>query len=534
MKFFGCLLIFLCLGCQPQKDTPLVLKSGERRVLPYGETLSTVITSEPPKIDWLLSSDTDSSWIEEQIMQGLVQFDLSQPGLKLLPALATHWQQKDKGQRWVFHLRKNVVWTDGVSFQAQHVVDAFERILNPASAAIAVDNIFPIQNAKKYNQGLITHFNRVGVKALGPLTVEFVLEQPMAFFPMLLTHHTTFPIRKDVVEKHGELWTEPENIVTLGPYKMIHWHHDSRLVLERNETYWGEPPAIKYLVFYMIGKSSTSLRMFERGKIDFMRDLPSSEIPRLRQKPEFHYLPGLRLYYYGFKIKKKPFDDKRVRRAIALAIDRSEITKVLGGGQQPLKSWVPMGMFGFDPQWGLDFNVTKAQKLMKEAGYEDATRVPPIVLGFNTEEKHRRVAENIQAQLKRNLGLRVELKNEEWKTFLNGLRSDSVYSLFRLGWVADYADPHNFFAIMTSFSVNNRTGWENEQYDTLVAKAVKETEPETRLRLYGKAQAILVEEEMPVIPLFTDVNQVLVSKRVTNYNNNVLDLYHFKDMGLKK
>lgn len=529
------ILIFLLLiSCNQGRDSWVVLSDGRRMTLAYEETLSTVITSEPPSLDWLTSSDTDSSWIEEHLMDGLVGFDLTKPGLELKPALATHWQSSQKGKVWTFKLRDKVYWSDGVLFTAQHVFDAFKRILDPNVAAIAVDNIFPIQGAQDYNEGRIKSFAEVGVKILDSLTVEFTLKQPMVFFPMLLTHHTTFPIRQDVIDKHKQMWTEPENMVTLGPYRLLHWHHDSRLILTRYEKYWGDTPQIKNIIYYMVGKDSTTLRMFERGKIDLIRDLPSSEIPRLSKKPEFHKLPGLRLYYYGLKVNKKPFDDKRVRRAINHAIDREEIVKVLGGGQVPLRSWVPYGMWGYEDQLGLSFDVEKAKKLLKEAGYKTPESIPPIVLGFNTEEKHQRVAENIQAQLKRNLGIQIELKNEEWKTFLNGLRSESVYSLFRLGWVADYADPHNFMSILTSFSANNRTGWKNKKYDSLVSKALKEVDPQKRLDYYREAQKIIVEDEVPVIPILTDVNQVLVSERVTNYHDNVLDIYHFHTMGLKK
>jgi oligopeptide transport system substrate-binding protein len=533
VKPLGFLALFFLVACQPSRDSFVVLPNGERLTLPYRDTLSTVISSEPPKIDWLLSSDSDSSWIEEHIMEGLVRFNLQEPGLQLEPALATHWESFQGGRVWRFHLRRDVQWSDGVTFTIQHVLDAFKRILTPENAAIAVDNIFPIKNAKAFNAGQIKNFDQVGVKAVEPWVVEFELEQPMAFFPMLLTHHTTFPVRLDVIEKHQELWTEPQNIVTLGPYRLIHWHHDSRMVLMRNDKYWGPAPAIRYLVFYMIGKPSTSLRMFERGKIDFIRDLPSSEIPRLREKPEFQSLPGLRLYYYGFKVNKPPFDQAQVRQAISLSINRKEVVKVLGGGQQALTSWVPTGMFGHDPTVGHHFDPQQAKKLLQESGWGKIENWPPVVLGFNTEEKHKQVAENIQAQLKRNLGLKIEVKNEEWKTFLNGLRSASAYNLFRLGWVADYADPHNFMAIMTSFSENNRTGWESPQYDTWVAQALRETNPEKRLALYKKAQKLLVEDEVPVIPLFTDVNQLLVSQRIENYHNNVLDLYHFFKMELK-
>ncbi len=521
------------MGCTWGGPPTFLSPQGERVALLKEQTLATVIPSEPPKLDWALSSDTSSSWIQENIMEGLVRFDLSKSKLELKPALATEWHTSDEGKTWIFKLRKNVFWTDGVEFTSQHVIDAFEYILKPESAAIAVDNIFPIKNAQKFNSGQITNFSTVGVKALDSYQIKFELHQPMTFFPMLLAHHTTFPIRVDVINKFGPLWTEPQNIVTLGPYQLVSWHHDSRIILQRNESYWGERPEIKFIIFYMIGKPSTSLRMFKRGKIDFMRDLPSSEISRLKLWPEFQSHPGLRLYYYGIKVNKRPLNSNKIRRALSLAIDREEVVKILGGGQKPLTGWIPVGMKGYDKSVGLQFNPSLAKELLKQEGYNDGNDFPTLTLGFNTEEKHKRVAENIQAQLKRNLGIKIELKNEEWKTFLDGLRSESAYSLFRLGWVADYADPHNFMSIMTSFSENNRTGWKNLKYDQMVAEGVKVTESKNRLKIYKKAQKLLVEDEAPVIPLFTDVNQLLVSERITGFKNNVLDLYHFFLFGLE-
>lgn len=535
MKCLSFLIFILFLGsCSANRDSVVVLSSGEKLRLSYDETLFTVLRSEPPTMDWIRSSDTSSSWVQEHIMNGLVKFNLQDPHLKIEPALATSWQAQEKGRVWIFNLRKGVLWSDGVEFKAQHVLDGWKRLLDPNVAAPAADNLYPVVNARNFNQQKIKDFSLVGAKALDDYTIRVELEEPMGFFPLLMTHHTAFPVREDIIRKFGDMWTEPQNIVTLGPYKMIYWHHDSQLVLTRNETYWGEKPNIKNIVFYMIGKASTALRMFDRGRVDFMKDLPSAEIPRLSKRNEFHTLPGLRLYYYGFKLKKPPFDNPLVRKAIAHAINRDEIVKVLGGGQFPLKSWVPPGMFGFEEGIGLSFDIQKSKDLLKQAGYSDSKKIPTIILGFNTEEKHQRVAENIQAQLKTNLGINIELKNEEWKTYLSGLRSDSAYSIFRLGWVADYADPHNFLSIMTGHSPNNRTGWKNQEFDKIVRAGISELDEKKRLELYRKAQRILVEQDVPAIPLLADVNQVLVSSRIENYKDNPLDLYLFQYMRLKK
>jgi oligopeptide transport system substrate-binding protein len=520
------LCFFFLLSCQSGRDQWVILPSGERLFLPYEQTLSAVITSEPPSIDWLTSSDTNSSWIEEHLMDGLVGFDLRSQELNPKPALARHWEVSDDGLTWTFLLRDDVYWSDGELLTSQHVVDAFMRILKPETAAIAVDNLFVIENAYEFNSGGIDDFEMVGVRKLGDHSLSFKLKQPMAFFPMLMTHHTTFPIRLDIIEKHGDRWTEPENIVTLGPYRLAYWHHDSRMVLMRNPNYWGEVPKIKFLIFYIVDRNATQLRMFERGKIDFIRDLPSSEIARLSQKEEYRTSPGLRLYYYGFKVNKKPFNDVRMRKAVSHAIDRREVVKILGGGQKPLHSWIPLGLPGHSNDVGLAFDIKKAKKYYQQA-LVDYKKPPRITLGFNSDEKHKRVAENIQSQLKRNLGMKIELMNEEWKTFLNGLRGRSSYSFFRLGWVADYPDPHTFMAIMSSYAPNNRTGWKSQRYDQLLNEAMNKLDKTQRIAIYHKAQKHLLEEEVPVLPLFTDVNHVLVSNRVKGFHPNVLDIYHF-------
>ncbi|HEX4922977.1 MAG TPA: ABC transporter substrate-binding protein, partial [Bdellovibrionales bacterium] len=195
---------------------------------------------------------------------------------------------------------------------------------------------------------------------------------------------------------------------------------------------------------------------------------------------------------------------------------------------------IPAGMFGYEPEKGLDFNIETAKKLLADAGYgEGKKKFPKIQLVFNTNEDHRRVAENIQAQLKRNLGIEVEIQNEEWKVFLNRLKTDPP-EIFRMGWLADYPDPDNFMNLMTSYSENNRTKWKNTSYDKLIEQAVAELNPEKRKSLYSQAQELLVEKETPVIPLFNSVRQLLISKRLENPPVNRLEHYSYKKVAIKQ
>lgn len=497
------------------------------------DTLRVTIVSEPPTLDWNKSTDTTSSRILNNIMAGLTAYNYEDPELGLLPALAEKWTPSKKATVWTLELRKDAKWTDGVPFKAQQVFDGWERLLRPETASEYAYFLHNIKNAKAYNEGKIKDPKKLGIKIIDDHKIEVSLEDTMSFFPYLLTHPSTYPVRLDIIEKHGDAWTDAGNIVTIGPYSLKVWEHDKALVLERNPTYFGKPAIVKNVLVYMIAELSTAINLFDAGKLDSVDELPKSELRALKERPEHKSHSYLVLQYYGFNVEKPPFDNVNLRKAVAHAIDRSEIVKVLGGGDIPLKSWVPVGMFGYEADKGLDFDVEKAKAYLKKAGYEDVSKLPKISLAFNTNENHQKVAENVQSQLKKNLGIQLNLKNEEWKVYLSNLKANK-YPMFRMGWVADYPDPDNFLNLMLSSSQNNRSRWKNKKYDMLIAKAAAETDKEKRKSIYREAQTILVEEDVPAIPLFNSVHHLLVSDEVENYPMNVLNNLEYKDVRLKR
>lgn len=531
-RIIGPVLVSLILSaCTRSQDITIDVAGGSRLTLPIAETLRINIMTEPPSLDWHKSSDTTSAQITDNIMEGLVQYDLRDKELKLLPALATKWESSDGARKWKLTLRDDVVWSDGVAFTTQHVVDGWKRLLDPKTASQYAYFLYGIKNAKAFNEGKVA-FGEVGVKINSPHVVTVELEKPMSYFPSLLTHHATFPVRMDVVDKHGSQWTDPDKIVTLGPFVLKAWQHDRMIALERNEKYYDVKPSIKYVAAYMIPEQATAINLFNAGKLDSIHKLPSYELRNLKSRPEFRETGNLALYYYGINVTKPPMDNPLFRKAIAMAIDRKQVVQMLGGGQMPMTSWVPAGMFGYEPEYGLPFDVEKAKALLKEAGYADPAKVPKLEIKFNTSEDHQRIAENIQAQLKTNLGINVELKNEEWKVYLNTLATDPPH-LFRFGWQADYPDPDNFMSVIAGFSDNNRTRWKNAKFDAMVLKASGITDKEERRAVYAQAQKILVEDEVPVIPLYSSVNHLLISPRVENYPINVMEKFVYKGVKLK-
>lgn len=505
---------------------------GSSAKLAVADTLRINLVSEPPSLDWNKATDTTSALITDNIMEGLVEYDLKDKELGLIPALATQWKPSEGARKWKFTLRDGVVWSDGKPFTSQNVVDGWKRLLAKETASEYAYFLFGVKNARDFNEGK-KPWSEVGIKATAPNELSVELEKPMGYFPYLLTHHSTYPIRMDVVEKFGDQWTEPQNIVTLGAFNLKAWQHDKQVVLERNEKYYGEKPSFQYIVAYMIQEQATAINLFDSGKLDSVQRLPSIELRKLKSRKEFRETGSLQIYYYGINTKKPPMDNPKVRKAVAMAIDRQELVQMLGGGQLPLSSWIPSGMFGYEAERGLQFDPAKAKELLKEAGYSDPSKFPRLEIKFNTSEDHQRIAENIQAQLRRNLGIDVELKNEEWKVYLNTLKTDPPH-LFRFGWLADYPDPDNFMSTITGFSENNRTRWKNAKFDELVVKAAGLPDKEARRKVYSEAQKILVEDDLPVIPLFSSVNHLLIANRVENYPVNVMDRFIFKGVKLKK
>ncbi|MES2767899.1 MAG: peptide ABC transporter substrate-binding protein [Bdellovibrionota bacterium] len=512
-------------------------KTSSDKTLKFGvkksETLIVNLQTEPPSLDWNKSTDTTSSEVQGNIMEGLVQFDLADPELKALPALATKWESDKAVQKWTFELRTDVKWTDGVEFDAQQVVDGWERLLNPKTAAEYSYFLYNVKNAKAYNEGKIKDFSQVGIKTVGKHKIEVQLESPMSFFPSLLVHHSTYPVRKDLIEKHGDKWTEAGNMVTLGAYKLMKWEHDEAILLERNDAYFGEKAKTKYVLGRMITEQSSAINAFDAGEIDVIPELPSNDVSVLKQRPEYQKQNGLIVYYYGFNTKQKPFDNLDFRKAVAMAIDKKEITKVLGQDDVTATSWVPKGMMGHEEEMGIKFDPAKAKEHMAKAGYADATKVPKITITFNTNENHKKVAENVQAQLKRNLGINIEILNEEWKVYLSKLKSKKGYSIFRMGWVADYPDPDNFLNLLTSTSANNHTGWKNEKYDSLIAKGVSELNSDKRKEYYKEAQKLVLEEDVAAVPLYYSIRQYLINSRVSGFKLNPLDEKDYKSVMVK-
>ena len=487
--------------------------------------------TEPPSLDWSLATDHVSFNVIANLMVGLTEFDKN---LKPAPVIAKSWDMLEGGRKIVFHLRDDVMWSDGKKVRAQDFEYSWKRLLNPKTASEYAYTLFDILNAEAYSQGKLTDDSQVGVKALDDSTLEVRLKHPTSYFLSITTFEVTYPQRQDVIEKFGTKWTDPEHIVTNGPFLLTSWKHENEIQLKANPNFFPGKPAIENVEMFMINELTTALAMYEQGQLDFIdnHSIPILEKPRLAKAPGFKHVPQLRGEYYGFASFRKPFDDPRVRKAFAMAIDRSVIPKLLRGGEQPASSWIPPGMLAHNSKLGLPYNPPEARRLLREAGYPDGKGFPQVTLGYNTLEDKKIVAEAIQGMWKRNLGVLVRLENLEWKVFLKRLQNDPPH-IFRSGWGADYPDPDNFMKLFTSFSGQNYSRWKNARYDQLLEQAAREMNEQKRVRLYNEAQKLLCEVDVSIVPLFNTAESTVLNPRYTGLEYNSMSRLLLRDVRLK-
>jgi oligopeptide transport system substrate-binding protein len=482
-----------------------------------GSTFRVNLSTEPPSLDWSLATDHVSFNVIANLMVGLTEFDKN---LKPAPVIAKSWDVLDGGKRIVFHLRDDVTWSDGKKVVAGDFEYSWKRLLDPKTASEYAYSLFDIVDAEEFHQGKAEE-SAVGVQAVDDTTLQVRLKHPASYFLPLTTFEITYPQRRDVIEKHGTKWTEPENIVTNGPFLLTSWKHENEIQLKANPHFFLGKPAIERVEMLMVNEMTTALAMYEQGQIDFLDkdSIPVLEKPRLAKLPGFQYVPQLRGEYYAFAVDRKPFNDVRVRKAFAMAIDRNVFPKVLRGGELPMTSWIPPGMLAHNPKIGLVYNPPEARRLLREAGYPDGKGFPSVTLIYNTKDDNKKVAEAVQGMWQRNLSVLVRLENQEWKVYLKRLLTDPS-PVFRAGWGADYPDPDNFIKLFASYSPQNYSRWKNSRYDQLLDQAGRELDERKRVRLYDEAQRILCEQDVPIVPLYAVTESTLLNPRYTGVEYN--------------
>lgn len=490
----------------------------------YSSNIRINIGSEPGTLDWNLATDSSSFQIINNIMAGLTKFN---DKLELEANLAESWEIIPKEKKIIIKIKDNIKWSDDVELISKHFIDSWKRLLNPETAADYAYFLYDIKNAKEYNLGQIKDFKSVGIQSIDNKTIEISLVENKSYFMSLFTFMSTFPIRIENIEKNKEKWILPENILTLGEYKISKWESHNYILLESKNNKENS------ILLLMNDNPSSSLAMFENGKLDVIDGggIPLLEIPYLKEKKLLNFETQFRNNYIGFNVNKYPFDNKEVRKAFSLAIDKSVFEKVLYGTVIKTESWIPEGLLGNIHNTKPRYNKELANKILDEMGYTNRNKFPKIKFLFPESGNNRIIAEILQSMWMENLGIEVEVQGLEWKIYLITLDIDRPH-MFRAGWAADYPDPHNFMNIFTCNGGNNETGWCSSTYDKIINQASYETLNDVREKLYIKAQNELIFNENIIIPLFISNQIYLKNKRIKEINFSKMGIINFKEIQL--
>jgi oligopeptide transport system substrate-binding protein len=490
-------------------------------------TFSFRLVAEPETLDWNRAHSAAETHLLMNLMEGLVGFDSQ---LKLVPALAQSWQVSEDGRTFTFKLRPGVKWSDGVPLKAQDFVYSWKRLLSPFTAAPYAYFLFDIEGAEFFNQGKIDDFSDVGVKALDDLTLRVKLARPVAHWLQLLTFWVTFPLREDIVQKHGEGWARPGRMVTLGPFMLSSYEADSKVVLRKNPSYYGRAGNLDEVTAIIIRDDATAVSLFEAGKLDLLTSVGSLDLKRFQGGKELRFFPYLKTVYLGFKLPKYPASLKGVRLAIARAIDRSQIPALFGAGQKAGSSFVPPGMAGHFPQMGLKFDPEQAKRDLATAGF-GISRPLKLELLCGNFDKSLLLMQYVQGQLKKNLGAEVTLVPFDNKTYRQQLTL-ATYPVFEALWAADLPDPDNFLSIFLSRAGTNHPRFKNAAFDEKILEGRNVTDPKVRERIYQSLQKTLIEEEVVMVPLYHDTNTALIKARAKGVFLNPLNYLVLRDVSV--
>jgi len=324
--------------------------------------------------------------------------------------------------------------------------------------------------------------------------------------------------------------------VTNGAFVLTEWQINSHLRVEKNPLYWdANKVALNAIVFYPTENQTTEERMFRDGQLHRTEEIPLEKIKAYRdEQPEVTAIaPWIGSYFYMFNTTREPLDDVRVRKALAMAIDRELIAEtVTQGVYSKSTALVPPGTLGYNPPELFDFDPEQAQALLAEAGYPGGENFPAFEILYNTHEDHRKIAVAIQQMWMKNLNITVNLVNQEWKVYLDS-QNNMNYEVARRGWIGDYVDPYTFLGMYITDGGNNKTGFSNARFDEIILnEAPAELDRDKRYALYYEAETILLNE-MPILPIFTYQFKHLYQTSVKGMPSNIMDYYNYKYVSLE-
>ncbi|HBL7237577.1 TPA: oligopeptide ABC transporter substrate-binding protein OppA [Serratia liquefaciens] len=493
---------------------------------------------EPATLDPNLAESNVEFYIFNDLFEGLLR--VGKNG-EVIPALATKWETK--GTVWTFHLRPEAKWSNGDPVTADDFVFSWRRLTDPKTASPYGSYLASayVLNAAEINAGSKPP-SELGVKALDAHTLQVTLAEPNSYLLKQLVHFPVLPVNRKVVEQYGKNWTQPQNFVGNGAFKLAQWVVNEKVVVERNTQYWDNAHTVLNKVIFLPLQGFPEVARFRAGEIELGYSAPPELYQQLKKNLGDEQLvtyPLLSTSYFAFNNRQPPFNDVRVRQALNLALDKQVIAgKVLGYGQQPAWTFTPTGAGGFTLQpgvaagWSQEQRIAQAKKLLAEAGF-NAQHPLRFTLLYSNDATIKKIVIAASAMWKKNLGAEVTLQNQERKVVLDNI-NNGKYSAAFSRWLADYNDPSTFLNVFRSTSSENSAKYANEHYDRLLHQATAAQNPEQVQQAFQQAEDVLAVDT-PVAPVYYEANATLVKPYVKGidftrqgplYDKNVYILAH--------
>lgn len=497
------------------------------------------IGAEPSDLDPQTVTGTGDAKIIQSLFEPLVSYE---PGtLAPVPGLAERWDISVDGLTYTFHLRADARWSNGDPLTAQDVVDSWRRILTPALGAEYAYFLYLLRGAEAFHKGGTTDFSTVGVRAPDARTVVATLAHPAPYFLQVLLNSPWRPVHLRSIAavgdpyRRGTKWTLPGALVSSGPFVLKEWILNRRVVVEKSPTYWDRARVgLNAIHFYPIEQIDTEERAFRAGQLHVTWALPLAKVePLQREKsPVLRIDPLLETLFFRLNVRRAPFDDVRIRRALALAIDRDTLVRrTLPGDRQPAPTFVPPLLADYTPPARRAYDPAAARQLLAEAGHAGGAGLPPIEILYSNSEIFRLVAEAIQQMWRRELGVEARLANQEKKVVYERRRTGD-FQVALASWTADYLDATTFLDMWRSDSGNNQTGWSDPAYDALSNRANTLADARARAALLAQAES-LVLEAAPIIPIYFNTHVYLIHPAVKGWQPTTMDHTDYRYVSLQ-
>ena len=530
------MLLSGCGGTSAQSPSPSPSASAPAESTPAeGFDMAVCIASEPQTIDPALNSAVDGAIMTQHMFEGLMKWSdsgnpVNEKGNMNYAALAAgqaeSYEKTDNGDgtvTYTFKIRSDAKWSDGQPVTANDFVYSWQRLANPLTAADYCYMIDMVQGYAAVNAGEAAP-TTLGVSAPDESTFVVNLTYDCPYFLEICAFPAAFPVRQDIIEAYGDTWTTDDNsshYISNGPWKLAEWVHDSYIKMVPNEYHYDAANlGPNSLTFQLMEDQNSMLAAYRSGDLQFIEDMPVDEIAGLLASGELNIVDYIGTYYVCYQTQAAPFDNALVRQAFTLAIDSKYIVEqVTQTGQVPATGFVPAGIYDADPN-GDDFrtvggdywdapvddatyqaNCEKARQLLAEAGYPNGEGFPTVTYLYNTSDAHKAVGEALQQMWQEELGVTVQLQNQEWNAFLE-TRKKGEYQIARNGWIADYNDPCSFLDMWYTGGGNNDAQYSNPEYDAMIDAAKATSDPAERMSYFHKAEDIIIGQDWALGPIY--------------------------------